>query len=376
MKKVLILPFLQISSGHHQAANAMRAYLNEIDDSVEIKIVDIFNYTSCIGEQITSTLFLKALKLAPSFYSSLYRKYACLSHNNEVDKRYFLYDCIFLRSMKKLLEQEYPDIIICTHCLPSYLLNLLKKREHLAIPVINAYTDYFINSVWGISYIDLHLVPNKAMKQFLELHNVPSEKIAVTGIPVHPQITKKNQEFYIKHRSTPPYHVLVSGGNLGVGQIEKIFINNLFSGKIKYFVLCGKNQNLFKKIEQLQNPFLIPIPYISLREEMDKLYEQMDLMLSKPGGITVSECLRKEIPLCLLDALPGPEERNQQYLLGEKLSIKIDPNELERSLLLLLESKEEREKFEKRLSEHINLQEDIRNVLKNFIIFQHKKATF
>lgn len=149
--------------------------------------------------------------------------------------------------------------------------------------------------------------------------------------------------------------------------MEKIFSDHQFSRKIIYFVLCGKNQSLFKKIEQLQNPFLVPIPYISLREEMNNLYEQMDLMLTKPGGITVTECLRKEIPLCLLEALPGPEERNQQYLLKEKLSIKINPKELDKSLLLFLRNEEERKKFQKRLSGHNDLLEDVRDVLKNFI---------
>ncbi|WP_141430415.1 MGDG synthase family glycosyltransferase [Bacillus sp. 03113] len=365
MKKILILPFLQMPSGHHQVADAISAYLKELDDSVKVKKVDIFHYTSRFVEQITSKFYLKAIKIIPSVYSYFYRHNACRSQSYKADNRYFLYDRIFLNSMKKLIKQENPDFIICTHCLPSYLLNLLKKQEQLSIPVINAYTDYFINNVWGITQIDFHLVPSEAVKHFLELRGVSPKKIAVTGIPIHPLITKKTEKTYGKE--APLFHVLVSGGNLGVGPIEKMLDLTLFSGKIKYFVLCGKNQQLFKKIEQLQSPFLKSISYISSREEMNELYERMDIMLTKPGGITISECLHKGIPLCLLDPLPGPEERNQQYLLDEKLAIKINLDELEYSLLLFLENEKEREKIQQRIFVQVERLDNLSVVFKKFL---------
>lgn len=367
MKKILILPFLQMPSGHHQVADAIHAYFKEIGESVEIKKVDIFHYTSPLGEQLASRLYLKALKLIPSFYSWLYRQNACRTRNYRDFKRSFLYESFFLKSMKKLIIQENPDIMICTHCLPSYLLNILKMREQLSVSVINVYTDYFINTVWGTANTDLHLVPSHSLKDFLRLRNVLPERIIVTGIPVHPRIARKKNEN--DKLSTSPFHVLVSGGNLGVGSIEKILKNNQYSGKIKYYVLCGKNENLFKSIQRLRCPFLVPISYISSREEMNNLYEQMDAMLTKPGGITISECIRKKIPLCLLDALPGPEEKNEQYLLKEKLAIKMNLHDLENSLLLFLENKMERQQFQNRLSNYTNRYEDIGVTLRNFLDF-------
>lgn len=362
MKKILILPFLQMPSGHHQVADTISAYLKEIDDSFVIKKVDIFSYTSCFAEKVTTNMYLNAIKMAPSFYSWLYRHNACRPH--ETEKRYLFYERFFLKSMKNLINHEKPDIIICTHCLPSYLLNLLKKKGNLSVPVINIYTDFFINTVWGISYIDFHLVTSDKMRQFLKQRNVPPAKIAVTGIPVHAQITGRIRE---NERRMPPFRVLISGGNLGVGLPEKMFIETSFSGKIHYFILCGTNQNLLKKLEQLQTPVIKPIPYITSRVEMNQLYEQMDLVLTKPGGITVSECLRKRIPLCLLHALPGQEEQNQQYLLEEKLAIKINLQEMEKKLLLFLENEKARQAFQKRISSYTNQLENVTSVLKNFL---------
>lgn len=90
MKKILILPFLQIPTGHHQVADAISAYLKEIDDSVKIKKVDIFHYTSRLAEQVTSNLYLKVIKMIPSFYSWLYRHNA--NRNYVADNRYLFYE--------------------------------------------------------------------------------------------------------------------------------------------------------------------------------------------------------------------------------------------------------------------------------------------
>jgi processive 1,2-diacylglycerol beta-glucosyltransferase len=366
MKKILILPFLQLPSGHHQVADALSAYLKEIDDSFNIQSVDIFHYTSRHIEHATSKLYLQAIKVIPSIYSWLYRFNACRRGNDTTDKRYLFYELFFLQSLKKLISEVNPDLIICTHCLPSYLLNLLKMKKELSIPVINAYTDFFINTVWGNSHIDLHLVPREAMKYFLEQRNVSSEKIAVTGIPVHPVFTPSPQKRY-EERKKPPFDVLVSGGSLGVGSIDKIFARNHFTEKINYRLLCGRNQQLFQKIKMLRNPYLQPIPYIRSREEMNNLYERTDIMVSKPGGITVSECHRKGIPIGLLDALPGQEELNEKYLLKEKLAIKINVSDFENSLLSFLENESEKQTFNKRIGDFTNQHKELRMVLKMFM---------
>jgi processive 1,2-diacylglycerol beta-glucosyltransferase len=366
MKKILILPFLQLPSGHHQVADAVSAYLKKIEDSFVIEKVDIFQYKSPYIEQATSNLYLHVIKAIPSFYSWLYRFNACRFQNKAIEKRYLFYEHFFLKSLKKLIREENPDLIICTHCLPSYLLNLLKKKKQLSIPVINAYTDFFINTVWGKSHIDLHLVPSEAMRYFLEKRNVSSEKIAVTGIPVHPIFSHSQKERF-EERRKPSFNVLVSGGSLGIGSIEKIFAQSQFSGKINYKLLCGRNQQLFHKIEKLRNPFLQPIPYIHSREEMNSLYDGTDIVVSKPGGITPSESLRKGIPIGLLDALPGQEEINEQYLLQEKLAIKLNDRDLEGSLLSFLENEVERQTLQQIVFEHTDQQQDIRTVLKRFL---------
>ncbi|EIJ78136.1 UDP-glucuronosyltransferase [Bacillus methanolicus PB1] len=360
---------MQIPSGHHQVADALKAYITQIDSSIEIKKVDIFHYTSPIAEKMVTSLYLKTIKSLPSFYSWLYKNNAC--KNYSLEKRLPFYELVFISKMKELINAEKPDAIICTHCLPSYLLNLLKTKEDLPIPIVNAYTDYFINNVWGIRHIDYHLVPSLKVKTFLEANGVSSKKIAVTGIPVDPLFVSRNRgNRSINNGSL--YHVLVSGGNMGVGAIEKLFASNKLSGKIKFFVLCGKNDKLFFKLKMLNNPLIIPLPYISSRKEMNELYDHMDLILTKPGGVTVSECLIKKIPIYLLDALPGQEEMNRDFLIESGLSVNklfsFNDSRLEENLLQFLENSRAKQLYNKNLSVYSNKLADINSALNDIIL--------
>lgn len=47
---------------------------------------------------------------------------------------------------------------------------------------------------------------------------------------------------------------------------------------------------------------------------MNQLYDAVDGIVSKPGGVTMTECLWKGIPIFVYEALPGQEEFNLRYL--------------------------------------------------------------
>ncbi|MDQ0860013.1 hypothetical protein [Bacillus sp. V2I10] len=150
------------------------------------------------------------------------------------------------------------------------MLNQLKSRKKHAIPVINVYTDYFINQIWRIEAIDYHFVPSRELKEYLISRGIESERILVTGIPIHPLLKTGTSE--PKKRRT--YSILISGGNLGAGSI-KTFVQKLEpAGNIHYTVLCGKNNKLYRLIKQMSNPMIKPLSYISSKEEMNQLYNK------------------------------------------------------------------------------------------------------
>jgi len=93
--------------------------------------------------------------------------------------------------MEHLVKEENPDLIICTHGFPSYLLSQLKAKGKCDVPIINVYTDFFINNLWGKEEIDFHFLPSEEVKKGLRAQSeIPLQNMMVTGIPVHEEITK------------------------------------------------------------------------------------------------------------------------------------------------------------------------------------------
>ena len=292
------MPFLQISSGHHQVANGIIDSLHETNDVIECEKIDILSYGYGDIEVFISKFYIKWIHLFPSLYSWLYKKSA---YKNEYEKkRFYLYEWLFLYWMEKLIKEKNPQLIICTHALPSYLLSRLKQKGIISIPIINVYTDYFINEIWGIEFIDYHFVPNKEIREVLIERGVKSDQVLVTGIPIHPRFKAQAKARQQKDVSS----VLLSGGNLGTGLI-KSFVETLQpSGEINYTVLCGENNKLFNWIKQLNHPFIHAVPYISSKDEMNELYDRVDAIITKPGGVTVSEFLyKKSLSLFIMSCL-------------------------------------------------------------------------
>ncbi len=126
------------------------------------------------------------------------------------------YQQLFMNKLEQLIAEEKPDLIVCTHGFPSYLLSQLKMKGKCSTPVINVYTDYFINNVWGSEGIDAHFLPSQEVKEkLMSKRQIPKQTMMVTGIPVHEEITKNARV----QRNTARPKILISGGNSGLGGI-------------------------------------------------------------------------------------------------------------------------------------------------------------
>jgi UDP-N-acetylglucosamine:LPS N-acetylglucosamine transferase len=341
------MPFLNISSGHHQVADALMETLKRLHPAASCEKIDLLRHTFGFVGSLVCLVYVKWFHLHPSSYSWIYRRMAFRTSSDETGKRYRLYEVLFLRAVSRLLKQRRPDFIVCTHSLPSYMLNRLKQLKLLSVPVMNAYTDYFINDLWGIRFIDFHLVPDGSIKKWLLERGVAEDRIYVTGIPLHPDLKKAERIGGKRNRETRNvrWNVLLAGGSLGAGTMKSFLRKTGSSGNVHYHVLCGKNKKLYRRLVRGELPHVTPLPYISCRAEMDRLYEEMDAIVTKPGGVTMSESLWKAIPVFVYDALPGQEEINLRHLREQGLAVSMeswkqeecDPEE---RLLSLLEQQE------------------------------------
>ncbi|MGG0643195.1 galactosyldiacylglycerol synthase [Sporosarcina gallistercoris] len=321
MKKILFFPHLQMQSGHHQAAEALMDLVQQRYPDAEVKKIDLLSETNKLLEKVITTGYLQWIKLAPRLYSKTYKK---LYFSQEpLDEQYIWHQPLFLHTLRRILKEEGPDLIFCTHSLPSCMLSKLKLAGQCLVPVVNVYTDFFVHDYWGHRGIDAHFLPTfESKEQLSKDRNVPG-KLLVTGIPVNRKISRpRNSESPRQIHSKPV--ILLAGGNSGLGCPSRMFHELERVDDFQFVVLCGYNHRLYRKIESWNLPHIQPISYVTSREEMNDLYEAADALITKPGGVTVSEALRKRIPMFIHSALPGQEEMNLEILIPKGLVTRID----------------------------------------------------
>ncbi|AKS37189.1 galactosyldiacylglycerol synthase [Anoxybacillus gonensis] len=344
MMNILVLPLFQMSSGHHQVADALIYSLQHRFPNVSCEKLDFLSYCNEQMERRVADFYLRWISLSPHSYEWMYQRWMKKFEQPAMEP-WLLY---FEKKMKRLLQEKKPDLVICTHSFPSHVLQRLKQRGAITVPVINVYTDFFLSGIWGKTAIDYHFVPHEEAKRSLcTRFRMERHRVIVTGIPIHEHIVPVQK---IKRRMNK--HILVAGGNQGLGKMKQ-FLKNANHSQLTYSVLCGKNENLYEELKSWNDPRIRPFRYISDRAKMNELYDEVDAVVTKPGGVTMSEVLAKKLPAFTLSYLPGQEQMNLRYLRKKELIYFLNDNEpYDQQLLRVLMDDEEMNQLEKRMKQY------------------------
>ena len=157
---------------------------------------------------------------------------------------------------------------------------------------------------------------------------VGKEKIKVLGIPIsvkfltpyHREEISSNLGFDENLRS-----VLIMGGGLGIGPIKSIAkaLDDL-DCDFQIIVVCGKNKSLYEWFSKNKGDFKKPVSNFGYVDFIHKIMDFSDIIITKAGGITISEALAKGLCIVLVKPIPGQEERNVHYLSKAKAVVKAE----------------------------------------------------
>src|SRR5699024_3181340 len=96
-----------------------------------------------------------------------------------------------------------------------------------------------------------------------------------------------------------------------------------------------------------------PIYVESYVLNMEEWMSASDLLIGKPGGLTVSEALACQLPLLIYKPIPGQEERNSQFLMKTKLALRItDQTELPHLVEYFLANKQKSDMLKQRIAQY------------------------
>ena len=107
-----------------------------------------------------------------------------------------------------------------------------------------------------------------------------------------------------------------AGGSLGSAYSLK-FLKKLLEDNydINIIYVCGKNDKLKKKTEKMvkQNNYK-NITVLGFSKEVNNLLSISDVVITKPGGISITECLEMKKPMLLIPGNGGNEIYNAKFV--------------------------------------------------------------
>jgi processive 1,2-diacylglycerol beta-glucosyltransferase len=298
------------------------------------------DFRKLYGEQ-----YIKLVEKLPQLWSFLYSKSDRPSRDSLVGKLKRAAEKLNTRKMNAEIERLAPDVILCTHFLPAELLS--RQRAHdknkgkRLPPLWVQVTDFDVHALWVHPHVDRYCVASEEVAFRLADRGVPRERISVTGIPVMPQfsVTLDRAQCARELGLAPDrFTVMMMAGGAGVGSLDEMAQRLLkLPGDLQIVALAGRNADLLKRLQALakQHPGkLFPVGFTTT---VERVMTAADLVVTKPGGLSVSECLAKQLPMLLVSPIPGQEERNADYLLESGAAIKaVDAATLEFKLGRLL----------------------------------------
>jgi len=230
--------------------------------------------------------------------------------------------------VKDTIRSFDPDVIVTTQVWPSFLLSFLKSygKPSFKAPLVSVITDYGVNAFWtAFQATDLFVVSPEEMAHTIRLKGFDGSKVKVTGIPIGTEFlappSKKDALLSLSLDSSLPT-LLVMGGGLGVGMDNIVDeMEEISKMKCNIIIITGENLSLYNKLSSLKISVACNIKLFDRVDNMVTFLAASDIVLSKPGGLTVAEALAVGRPLIMPFSIGGQEGYNVQYIERHNLGI-------------------------------------------------------
>lgn len=317
--------------GHHATAKAVSDQLEAMGATVET--FDIYAY---INRAIKETID-KGYLFTSKHTQELYRLAYTLAENNS--SNYLTAPPITtVRAINRLGASKFlrtirefnPDVIVCTHIFAAQLIDVLKRKKHLGVPTIGIVTDYTLHPYWeNVPRIEYIVTASELLQYRSVKKGIAAERILPFGIPIHPKFNAPlPREQAAEQLGIDPDRptILMMGGSMGYSDNSNLIASlERINLPLQLLIVCGRNEKqyqemcaLAKKTKGTGNCTLIPYGFV---HNVEVMMSAADCIITKPGGLTVSESLAKHLPMVLVNPIPGHEERNVEFLLNNGMAL-------------------------------------------------------
>ena len=318
-------------AGHVRAAQAIEAAANAWFPGVEATHVDVLSLVSRAFRKTYADGYLQVVGRGPALWGYLYSRTDRVATESTVNRLRETIERLNTRRFAAKLRELDPDVVICTHFLPAQLLSRMIRKGTFGRPVFVQVTDFDFHASWIHERMTGYLAADEGIGRRMAERGIPPEAINVTGIPVMPVFGEAwSREACAAELGLDPARrtVLLLAGSAGVTAIGGLVDRLLpLDERLQIVAVTGRNTALLADLRRRAEAVpdrLLPIGFTTT---IERVMACADVAVTKPGGLTTSECLAMGLPMIVVSPIPGQEERNAQFLLANGAGLRADSAE-------------------------------------------------
>ncbi|WP_051217320.1 MGDG synthase family glycosyltransferase [Paenibacillus assamensis] len=313
--KIFILT-ASYGDGHVQVANAIKEQFKRYE--VDVRIINLMEEAHPHWDSFVKYIYLQSSKWAAlgiDYYGWSYYSTRKITRKNPLVTAGF---SIGSGKLKQLLKDERPDAVISTF--PYFDVSQVCSNLGMDVKTFTIITDFDLHQRWILSPNDRYYVATELLKQGIRSRGIAKEQIIVSGIPVRGIFSNRMQGAGDKERyglDPALKTTLVLSGGYGIRQSHDGWLQQLavIEGQ-QVVIVCGRNERRKQELEKV----FAHIPTVHVLGYVDNVAALManaDVLVTKAGGITLSEALVMNVPVFIARPQPGQELENAHFLMNE-----------------------------------------------------------
>lgn len=332
--KILILS-CNTGEGHNSSAYSLKAAMKS--QGIDCEVQDTIALMSPVASKNVSDAYVYSTK--SSLFEHAYKLGEAVSNMDTYFKSpVYAANKIYTKQLYDLIIDGGYDAVVCVHLFPAEALTALKRKAKIAVPTVFVMTDYTCIPFLTETELDKYVIAHEDLVEEFAERGIPREKIVPLGIPV--DATKfcsrqdkqyarcmLEEEFGWKSSNASARWFMIMGGSMGFGNMDGLVscLLELIRPDDKVLCICGRNENQLAALAEEYAGYA-NLHAIGYTDKVSLMMDASDVLFSKPGGITGTEAVLKQIPLVHTAPIPGLEDKNARFFHYHNMSYSsLDP---------------------------------------------------
>ncbi len=223
------------------------------------------------------------------------------------------------------LQSFSPHLVVVTEIGAAEIAALGKREGWFSAPILAVLTDFQAEPPWVQPEIDFYCVATEQAKSQLVGWGISAHRVLISGIPIDPAFALPfERPEMVRSLGLAPHRpvALLMAGGMGMAPLDRIAVELERCGMpLQVLAIAGHDGALKRRLQRLRGQIALDLLPFGWTDRVPELMAAADVLITKPGGLTVSEALASGLPMVLTHPIPGPEERNIRYLVQRHAAV-------------------------------------------------------